>query len=136
MSVLADKSKVWVQKEGGPPPPPSAVPFDFQGPLEGGLSQDVLIMGLPAATVGSTAINAEPPSNQEAVKSAGKLLTKTDDTGTVIKGSSAVLINSRSAARNGDLANTWDYSVGPSPGKPEEKTNATLQAAGSVLIGD
>jgi len=82
---------------------PTPLPHPFSGIFDTALSQDVKIMGLPAATEGSIATNQpahifmppgvsfqKPPLNQ----------------GKVIKGSSTVFINGKGAARMGDLAET------------------------------
>ena len=42
------------------PPVPTPLPHPFNGMIDGALSQDVKIMGLPAATVGSTATHTPP----------------------------------------------------------------------------
>ena len=57
--VAVDVHIVLVPSPGGPVPTP--LPHPFSGMLDGGLSQDVFIMGMPAATVGSTANNMPPP---------------------------------------------------------------------------
>ena len=43
-----------------PPAPPQPLPHPFVGTINGGLSGNVNIMGMPAATVGSTADNTLP----------------------------------------------------------------------------
>src|SRR3712207_1492229 len=43
-----------------PGPVPTPLPHPFTGIINGGLSSDVKIMGMPAATVGSTADNSPP----------------------------------------------------------------------------
>ena len=73
---------------------PDTLPHAFSGILDGGLSSDVNIEKLPAATVSSTATNtpphiptppgvsfANPPKNQ----------------GKIIKGSATVMINNKPA---------------------------------------
>lgn len=120
-------SQVWVQSESSP----KLVPFTYAGPIKDQPSSNVRIMGKSAATKGSTATKL--PSLKEQFPS---VLSKVDDTGTIITGSSSVFINGKQAARNGDKANTWDYSEGLSPGKPNEKPNAKVEASGSVFIGD
>ncbi|HEX4834353.1 MAG TPA: PAAR domain-containing protein [Trebonia sp.] len=109
-----------------PPPsaPPASLPHPFTGVIAGGVSSDVLIMGKPAATVGSTATNApahvptapgisfqRPPSNL----------------GTVKQGSATVTINGKPAARAGDPADTCN--------DPEDIPAGTVVAAGTVMIG-
>jgi uncharacterized Zn-binding protein involved in type VI secretion len=113
---------VMVPSPGGPVPTP--LPHPFNGFLNGGLSSNVMIMGRPAATVGSTASNQPPhlptppgttfqipPTNQ----------------GTVMMGSANVMINGKPAARMGDLAQTC--------ADPAPNMAAQVIAAGTVMIG-
>jgi uncharacterized Zn-binding protein involved in type VI secretion len=108
----------------GTPPTPQALPHPFTGVLSGGLSGNVNVMGLPAATVDSTADNTpahlptppgtsfqNPPSNK----------------GTIKTGSGTVRINGKAAARNGDQAMTCN--------DPTDQPVGTVVAAGTVLIG-
>ncbi len=127
------KGQVWVQPTGSTSPI-SAV-FSYEGPIDNGLSSNVLIMGKPAAILGSTSTNSTPPASQVAVTGQGSILTQNiDDKATISTASSNVLINGKKAARNGDKAMTWDYSSGP-PGIGTQKENASVQADGTVLIG-
>lgn len=127
-------SQVWVLPRGSTSA--VTVSFSYRGNLDGNLATDVLIMGKPAAVVGSTAQNEEPPDEQETVIAAGDVLTSTiDNTGTISVGSSSVLIHGKSVARDGDQAKTWDYSTPPSPGVGQEVENAHVEASGSVVIG-
>src|SRR5918911_1500015 len=95
--VAVDTHIVMVPSPSGQTPAP--MPHPFAGVISGGLSADVKIMGLPAATVGSTADNTpphvplppgtafqKPPSNKA----------------TIQVGSPTVKINGKMAARNGD----------------------------------
>ncbi len=79
------------------------LPHPFNGTINGNLSNNVKIMGQPAAAVGSTATNMpshfptppgvsfqKPPLNR----------------GTIQKGSATVKINGKPAARAGDIAVT------------------------------
>jgi len=106
------------------PPVPTPLPHPFNGMIDGALSQDVKIMGLPAAMVGSTATNTpphlptppgtafqRPPTNKAKIS----------------MGSATVLINGKPAARNGDTAMTCN--------DPVDMPNGTVVAAGTVLIG-
>ena len=103
---------------------PTLLPHVFAGILSGGLSSDVKIMGLPAATVDSTADNTpphlptppgtafqNPPANKATIK----------------MGSPTVKINGKMAARNGDVAATCN--------DPADMPVGTVIAAGTVMIG-
>jgi uncharacterized Zn-binding protein involved in type VI secretion len=120
--VATDIHVVMVPSPSGPTPTPS--PHPFTGVLNGGLSANVMIGGRPAATVGSTAVNApphlpappgtsfqRPPSNRA----------------TVQQGSPTVRINGKPAARAGDKALTCN--------DPVDLAAGTVVAAGAVLIG-
>lgn len=101
---------------------PSLVPHPFTGIINGKLSSDVKIMGLAAATVGSTATNTPPH-----IPIGGTFVTPPTNKGTISVGSATVMINGQGAARNGDTAITCNDAPPPSPGK--------VVAAGTVLIG-
>src|SRR5947199_6293764 len=82
---------------------PTPLPHPFAGIIDEGLSSDVNIMGMPAATVDSTADNTPPhiptpPGTAFQASPANK--------GTIKMGSPTVKINGKTAARNGDMANT------------------------------
>lgn len=107
-----------------PSPVPTPLPHPFTGVINGNLSADVKIMGMPAATVDSTAENIpphiptppgtafqKPPANQ----------------GTIQFGSQTVRINGKAAARNGDTAMTCN--------DPADLPVGTVVAVGTVLIG-
>jgi len=87
----------------GTPPVPTPLPHVFLGQLNGGLSDNVRISGKAAATVGSTADNSPahiptPP---------GTIFQKAPtNRGTIKRGSVTVYINSKAAARHGDVAET------------------------------
>jgi uncharacterized Zn-binding protein involved in type VI secretion len=100
------------------------LPHPFAGLINGGLSTDVKIMGMPAATVDSTATNApphvptppgtsfqRPPSNKATIK----------------LGSASVTINGKPAARMGDTAETCN--------DPQDLPTGSVIAAGTVIIG-
>jgi uncharacterized Zn-binding protein involved in type VI secretion len=106
------------------PPVPTPLPHPFTGLLNGGLSSDVKVMGMAAATVDSTADNTpahiptppgvsfqSPPANKATVK----------------MGSPTVKINGKAAARNGDAAETCN--------DPANLPAGTVVAAGTVMIG-
>ena len=107
-----------------PGPVPTPLPHPFTGILNGGLSGDVNIMGLPAATVDSTADNTPPhfptpPGTAFQNPPANKATIKV--------GSATVKINGKSVARNGDSAATCN--------DPAELPVGTVIAVGTVLIG-
>jgi uncharacterized Zn-binding protein involved in type VI secretion len=103
---------------------PTPLPHPFAGVIGGGLSADVKVMGMAAATVGSTADNTpphvptppgtsfqHPPSNKA----------------TVNVGSPTVKINGKMAARNGDPALTCN--------DPADLPAGTVVAVGTVFVG-
>jgi uncharacterized Zn-binding protein involved in type VI secretion len=110
------------------PPPvlqqPTQLPHPFSGALNGSLSQDVKIQGMPAATVGSTADNVPPhfptPPGTAFVKPPA-------NRGTVLTGSATVNINGKRAARNGDTAITCN--------DPIDQPVGTVVAVSTVLVG-
>jgi len=120
--VAVDMHVVMVQ--AGPSQVPTPLPHPFMGLIDSGLSNDVKIMGLPAAVVGSTASNTpqhvpiapgvsfqKPPSNKASIQI----------------GSPTVMINGKQAARNGDKAMTCN--------DPADLPAGTVIAAGTVFIG-
>lgn len=120
--IAVDMHIVMVPSPGGPVPTP--LPHPFSGMLDGSLSTDVKIMGMPAATMGSTARNVPPhlptppgttfqipPQNQA----------------TILRGSATVLINGKSAARAGDMVQTC--------ADPVPNTAGQIIATSTVMIG-
>ena len=120
--VATDIHIVMVPSPGGPVPTP--LPHPFVGIVDNGLSSDVKIMGLPAATVDSTATNTpghiptppgtsfqKPPANRATIKI----------------GSPTVRINGKMVARNGDMALTCN--------DPSDLPVGTVIAAATVNIG-
>lgn len=111
-----------------PPAPgplvPTPLPHPFAGMLDNGLSQDVKIMGQPAATVGSTASNQPPhiPTPPGTAFQKGPA-----NKATVKVGSTTVKINGKAAARAGDPADTCN--------DPTDLPAGTVIAVGTVLIG-
>jgi len=106
------------------PPGQTPLPHPFAGVISGGLSSDVNIMGMPAATVKSTADNtpphiATPPGTAFASPPSNKA--------TIMVGSPTVKINGKMAARNGDTANTCN--------DPSDLPVGQVIAVGTVLIG-
>jgi uncharacterized Zn-binding protein involved in type VI secretion len=106
------------------PPVPTLLPHPFSGIIDGNLSNNVKIMGLPAATVGSTATNTPPHIPTPPGVS---FQTPAANRGTVTMGSKSVKINGKPAARAGDSAQTCQEPA-PNPG-------AKVVATGTVLIG-
>jgi uncharacterized Zn-binding protein involved in type VI secretion len=120
--MAVDTHIVMVPSATGPVPTP--LPHPFAGIINGGLSSDVNIMGMPAATADSTADNTPPhiptppgtafqapPSNKATIKI----------------GSPTVKINGKMAARNGDTALTCN--------DPSDLPAGTVIAVGTVMIG-
>jgi uncharacterized Zn-binding protein involved in type VI secretion len=101
---------------------PTPLPYVFNGIINGSLSSDVNIMGLPAATKGSTADNT-PPHIPQGVS----FQTPPSNKGELILGSATVKINGQPAARNGDTAKTCN--------DPTDLPVGTVVATGTVFIG-
>lgn len=104
------------------PVPPVPVPHPFQGSIIGSVSPNVKIMGQPAATVGSTAINSPPHLPQ-----GGSFVKPPNNSGRILTGSATVRINGRPAARSGDRAETCN--------DPVDLPVGVVQAVGTVNIG-
>ncbi len=120
--IAVDTHIVMVPSAG--PPVPTPLPHPFSGIINGNLSSNVNIMGMPAATVDSTAENTPPHiptppgtafQNPPANKSTVKI------------GSPTVNINGKSAARNGDIAETCNDPVDAPVGQ--------VVAVSTVFIG-
>lgn len=110
----------------GPPAPPvpTPLPHPFAGVLSGGLSSDVKISGMPAATVGSTADNTPP---HIPVAPGTSFQRPPTNKATIQQGSPTVKINGKPAARNGDKALTCN--------DPADLAAGTVIAVGNVMIG-
>jgi uncharacterized Zn-binding protein involved in type VI secretion len=106
----------------GTPPVQTAVPMPFSGILDGGLSTDVMIMGMPAAIMGCTATNTPPH-----VPTGGSFVKPPTNKATVIMGSATVFINGKPAVRAGDTAMTCN--------DPADLPVGKVVAAGTVMIG-
>jgi len=117
--VAVDTHIIMVPSPGGPVPTP--IPHPFNGIINGNLSSDVLIMGQPAATVGSTAQNM--PAH---IPMGGPFQRPPSNRGQIITGSPTVLINGKPAARNGDTALTCN--------DPVDAPVGTVVAIGTVLV--
>jgi uncharacterized Zn-binding protein involved in type VI secretion len=107
-----------------PPGPSSPVstPLPFAGVISGGLSTSVKVMGMPAATVNSTAANMPPH-----VPTGGTFVKPPSNQATIITGSATVMINGNPAVRNGDTATTCN--------DPSDLPVGTVVATGTVNIG-
>lgn len=107
-----------------PPAPasPLSTPFPFAGIIDGGLSSNVNIMGMPAATQNSTATNTPPH-----VPVGGTFVKAPSNKATIIAGSATVNINGKPAARSGDKANTCN--------DPTDQPVGSVVAVGTVSIG-
>jgi uncharacterized Zn-binding protein involved in type VI secretion len=108
----------------GTPPAPTPLPHPFTGIINGGLSSDVKIMGMPAAVVGSTADNMPPHIPTPPGTAFQKPPT---NKGTIQMGSPTVKINGKMAARNGDMAITCN--------DPTDMPAGKVVAVGTVMIG-
>lgn len=115
-----DTHIVLIPSPGGPVPTP--LPHPFNGLLDGNLSTNVNIMGLPAATVGSTADNMPPHIPQ-----GGPFQVPPTNQGQIMNGSATVMINGKPAARAGDTAMTCN--------DPAPLPAGTVVATGTVMIG-
>jgi uncharacterized Zn-binding protein involved in type VI secretion len=113
-----------VMVPSAPSPVPTPLLHPFTGIINDGLSADVNIMGMPAATVDSTADNAPPhiptpPGTTFQKPPANKA--------TIQSGSPTVKINGKMAARNGDTAMTCN--------DPDDLPVGQVVALGTVIIG-
>jgi uncharacterized Zn-binding protein involved in type VI secretion len=106
------------------PPVPTPLPHPFTGILSGSLSTDVMIMGMPAATVGSKATNTPPHIPTPPGVS---FQAPPQNEATIMMGSFTVMINGKPAARMGDTAMTCN--------DPAPLPVGTVVAAGTVMIG-
>lgn len=106
-----------------PGPVPTPLPHPFTGIINGGLSSDVKIMGMPAATVDSTADNTPPHIPTPPGVSFQK---PPSNKAKITMGSPTVKINGKAAARNGDAAETCN--------DPADMPVGTVIAVGTVMI--
>lgn len=104
------------------PVPPIPIPHPFNGIIQGGVSANVMIQSMPAATLSSTAMNTPPHIPQ-----GGTFVIPPTNQAIIMKGSATVMINGKPAARMGDTAMTCNDPA-PIPG-------GTVIAASTVLIG-
>ncbi len=118
--MATDIHIIMIPSPGGPVPTP--LPHPFMGIINGGLSSNVKIMGMPAATIGSTAQNMPPHIPQ-----GGPFQKPPANKATIQMGSPTVKINGKMAARNGDMAMTCN--------DPVDLPVGTVIAVGTVMIG-
>lgn len=118
--IATDIHIVMIPSPGGPVPTP--LPHPFNGMIDGNLSTDVNIMGMPAAVVGSTATNI--PAH---IPQGGPFQTPPGNSGSIELGSGTVSINGKAAARMGDTAKTCN--------DPADVPVGTVIASGTVMIG-
>ena len=118
--VAIDTHIILVPSPGGPVPTP--IPHPFNGIINGDLSMNVKIMGMPAATMNSTAMNTPPHIPQ-----GGPFQKPPSNQGKIMVGSMSVFINGKPAARNGDTALTCN--------DPVDLPNGKVIAVGTVMIG-
>ena len=100
------------------------LPHPFTGIINGGLSSNVNIMGMPAATVDSTAENRP---HHPVTPLGQSFQNPPTNVGTITKGSRSVSINGKAAARNTDVAETCN--------DPKPLPVGKVVAVGTVLIG-
>lgn len=121
--VATDTHIVMVPAPPGPPTP-TPLPHPFTGIINDGLSADVKVMGMAAATVDSTAENVPPHIPMPP----GTAFQKSPSNKATIKvGSPTVKINGKMAARNGDASLTCN--------DPADLPSGTVVAVGTVFIG-
>ncbi len=118
--MATDIHIIMIPTPGGPVPTP--LPHPFAGMIDGNLSSDVNIMGMPAATADSTASNLPPHIPQ-----GGPFQSPPANKATIKMGSMTVKINGKMAARNGDIAMTCN--------DPSDLPVGSVMAVGTVIIG-
>jgi uncharacterized Zn-binding protein involved in type VI secretion len=122
--ILASDTHIVIKPPPPPPPTPIPLPHAFVGIINGNLSSNVKIMGMPAATVDSTADNTPPHTPTPP----GTAFQKPPSNKATIKiGSPTVKINGKMAARNGDIALTCN--------DPADLPIGQVIAVGTVFIG-
>ena len=104
------------------PPVPTPLPHPFVGILTMGLSTNVMIQNMPAATVDSIAMNTPPHIPQ-----GGPFQKPPMNQGKITVGSTKVMINNKQAARAGDTAETCN--------DPTDMPVGKVVAVNTVMIG-
>lgn len=120
MVTATDTHIVLVPSPGGPVPTP--LPFPFAGKITNGCSTTVFIEGMPAAVVGSEAVNLPPH-----IPESGSFANQPNDKGTVVAGSPTVSFDGKPAARNNDKVLTCN--------DPAPLPIGVIEAFGTVEIG-
>ena len=118
--VGEDIHVVLVNTPSGAVPTPTPMPFD--GSLAGGLSSRVHAESEPVALVGSEASNAAPH-----VPISGTFQKPPTNRGSVVQGSTRVLVEGKPIARDGDVAITCN--------DPADLPGARIVAASRVVAG-
>ncbi len=118
--IAVDTHIIMIPTPGGPVPTP--VPLPFTGIINMGTCPTVTIMGMPAATVDSIAINTPPH-----IPPGGPFQKPPSNQGKIIMGSLTVQIGGKFAARAGDTAMTCN--------DPADLPVGTVVAVGTVMIG-
>ncbi len=117
--VATDIHIIMIPSPGGAVPTP--LPHPFNGIVNGSLSSNVNVMGMPAAVLGSTADNMPPHIPQ-----GGPFQKPPSNRAQIITGSPTVFINGKPAARNGDTALTCN--------DPVDAPMGTVVALGTVMV--
>lgn len=117
-----DTHIVLMPSPGGPVPTPTPLPF--AGQLASALSTDVFVNGLAAATVDSIAQNLPP----HIPPPGGSFSKPPTNQGTVLLGSTTVLVNGKGMARVGDQVNTCNDPV-------DAPTSAITSGSPDVTVG-
>ena len=120
--VAVDTHIVMVPTPGGPVPTP--LPHPFAGMLDGALATSVNVGGMAAAMVDSTASN-QPPHLPTPPGTAFQ--SPPANKGTVMLGSTTVLIEGKGAARAADTVKTCN--------DPADMPVGQIVAVGTVLVG-
>lgn len=121
-TVVGVDSHIYLIPAAAGAPVPTPLPSAFNGILQLKLSTDVFVMGMPAATVGSIAVNTPPHIPQ-----GGPFQRPPSNQGEIIMGSATVKINGKAAARAGDTARTCN--------DPADAPMGTVVSVGTVLVG-
>src|SRR5262249_10557144 len=86
--VATDTHIILVPSPGGPVPTP--IPHPFNGMLDSSLSTNVMVMGMPAATLGSIAHNLPPH-----IPIGGSFSKPPTNMAQIITGSPSVMVNGK-----------------------------------------